>query len=134
MTLAGTLTAGRAAAEALMVDACTITRSGGAPVFNPATGAYTAPADVEVYDGKCRVQVSDAINEQSPEFGGREVTLQQAVVSVPVSGTGVAVGDTVTVTASEHDPELVGVVYRVLALHRKSHATARRLRCEEVTG
>ena len=124
----------RARAEALMVDACSVTRAGAdAAAFNPATGGYTQPDPVDVYAGKCRVQVTDALNEQTPEYGGREVTLQQAIVSVPIDATGIQVGDVVTITAANYDPELVGVTYRVLAIHRKTHATARRLRCEEVT-
>ena len=46
----------RAEAEALMVDACTVTGPG-APSWNDTTGTYTPGSPVTAYSGKCRVQV-----------------------------------------------------------------------------
>lgn len=133
MTAAGALARGRAAAERLMVDACRITRAGDVGALDPDTGRHAAAGETLVYAGPCRVQVVDSLNDQTPEFGGREVTLQSAVVAIPITATGVDVGDVVKVTAAAHDPELVDTEYRVVATHHKTHATARRLQVEQQT-
>jgi hypothetical protein len=126
--------AGRLAAEALMVDACTITTAGGVPVFNEATGKYDTPAATTVYSGKCRVHVPNLI-ERRADAGNRPWTMQEALVMLPVDGSeGVLVGQTVTITAATLDAGLVGKTYTVMAAHHETHATARRTRCKEVTG
>ncbi len=118
-----------------MTDTCVITTGGGTLTFNATSGDYNVVAGTEVYSGPCRVQVPN-VGEQTPQYGGREVTLQFAVVSIPVAATGVKVGHKATITAVDDvsgDPDLVGTVYTVVASHHKTDATARRLRCEEVT-
>lgn len=126
----------RREAEAAMVTACTITRSGGAQVFDPNTGTYTDPAPVEVYAGKCKVQQKTSVS--TDEVGGTVVTVLGIEVQVPVSVTGVDGGDTVTITGAVsgyehlHDSALDGREYRVTDDPAKTFATARRLRCEEV--
>lgn len=123
----------RAQAESKMVDACVITGGGGAPVWNETTGQYDTPAGVTVYDGKCEVQVPN-VAEQSADVGEHEWTVQAAIVKLPVIGSeGAQIGHTVTITASTNDPQLVGCVYAVTGEHHKTYATARRLRCNEVT-
>ena len=52
------LTEARAAAESLMVASCKITRATGQPVFDTATGTYSAPPATLVYRGPCKVQDS----------------------------------------------------------------------------
>lgn len=132
--LAAELAEGRRAAEALMADTCVITRAGEGPVFDPSTGTYTDAAGGPVYDGPCRVQVTDSLNARTPEAGGDLVTVQQLVLQVPVAATGVKVGDVATLITAKHDPDLINRKYRVVATHAKTHATARRLQCEEITG
>lgn len=137
MSAATAIARGRVAAERLMVDSCTITRPGeGEPVFNNDTGQYDPPPPVTVYSGRCRVQVpGDIASSQDVAAGEREWTTQQAVVSLPVEGSeDVRIGHTVHMDAVVHDAALEGREFGVRALHHKSHATARRLRCEEVTG
>jgi hypothetical protein len=129
------LAAARADAEALMVDGCVVTRPGGDPVFDEDTGRYVDPPPVTVYSGECQVQVRGDGSASDVAAGEREATVQRPVVKLPVSSsTGVRVGNTVTVTHAEHDAELLGRKFRVNALHHKTFATSRRLRCEEVTG
>lgn len=123
----------RAEAEGRMVDACTITRGGGDPVFDPDTGEYTTPAGSTIYTGPCEVQISDGLNAREADAGGTEITLSRLTVKVPISVEGVQVDDVVTITASELDPDLVGQTYRVIAGFAKSFATARRLQVERVT-
>lgn len=125
------LLAGRAAAEAMMLDACTITRAGtGGPVFDPDTGEYTEPTPTTVYSGACKVQARTSVSTSA--VGGELLTMMQVEVHVPMSVTGVQVNDVVTITASVNDAALVDRGYRVTDDPAKSFATARRLRCEEV--
>lgn len=126
---------GRAAAESRMVDACTIAHPGGEPVFDPSSGTYTDPASTTIYSGKCEVQVSDGLNARETEAGGTELTVSRVTVKVPVSATGVRVGDVVTITAvhPDGDADLVGQEFSVKGPHGKTFATARRLQVERVT-
>lgn len=115
-----------------MVDACAITRAGGAPTFDPNTGTYTDPADSPVYTGACEVQISDGLNASTSEVGGQVVTERRVTVKVPVSAEGIQIDDVVTITASDLDPDLVGQRFRVVAGFAKSFATSRRLQVEAV--
>lgn len=124
---------GRVAAEALMVDACTITRATGGRAFNTTLGAYSARTTGTIYTGACQVQIAGNADALTPDVAGADVTVQQLVVKVPVTAQGHRVQDLVTITASTLDASLVGRTYRVTALHGKSFATARRLQCEEIT-
>ena len=130
--IAATLPELRAHAESMMVDTCTITRaSTGAPVVDNNNGTVTPAAPATIYAGPCRVQLPDAV-EKAEEVGGDALSVQAAIISLPVAGSeSVAVGDVVTVTNATFDADLSGVTYVVRGLHRKSHATSRRLRCEE---
>jgi hypothetical protein len=122
----------RAQAESLMVDACIIS-SAGDPVWDEADGEWTTPDGSAVYTGKCRIQVPN-VAEQNPTAGETEWTVQAVIVSLPVAESGaVRVGHSVVVTSATFDPRLDGKTFRVAAEHAKTHATARRLRCEEVT-
>lgn len=123
---------GRAAAEALMVDACRIERPDGAGAVNEVTGRVE-PRWAAVYEGACRFQ-QPALLTVLAETPGLQSTLQRFVVSVPIEVAAARVGDRVTATACRLDPQVVGRQFRVIALHHKSQATARRFTAEEVTG
>jgi hypothetical protein len=126
------LARGRIAAEALMQDACTIIRDAGT-TYDPVTG-YPTPATTEVYTGKCRVQLGAlGASASSRDVGEAALLLLRLDVQLPMSVAGVRVGDVVEVTASAHDPDLPGRRFRVRDLFHKTHATARRLGCEEIT-
>ena len=129
MSAEAAVLAGRREAEALMVDACTVTRPGG-PVTDPDTGNVT-PSMTPVYAGPCKVQqtISQASN---PEAGGHAFTVQDSRVDFPVSAGPLLVDDVVTVTSSVLDPQLVGRVFRVIELFHKSFATAQRTRVSEM--
>ena len=130
MSVAGILAGARVAAEALMLDACTVVRRG-APSTNASTGAVTV-SSMTVYSGKCKVQASGT-SARVVEAAGRTATVEPLEVHVPVGAFAPRPGDVVTVTASEYDPALVGRVYRVTAANLKSAASAYRLPVEEVT-
>lgn len=123
------LTRGRRAAEALMVDSCTVRRVSGTST-NTTTGAVT-PTYSTVYTGKCKVQQGGA-QAGTPEAGDHAFTVQGLQLHLPVGAGPVAVGDVVTVTASAHDAQLVNRQFRVTAEHHKTWATAQRIPIEEV--
>lgn len=121
---------GRAAAEQLMVDECTISRS--TVVFtNPDTGQQTK-ANIPIYVGKCRVQQQTPGSASLSEPGEARLFLLTLSVQIPVSATGVRLGDIVTITGAACDPVLAGRKFRVQALAHKTNATSRRLSVQEV--
>jgi hypothetical protein len=128
------LLAGRAAAEAKMVDHCTITRASTEQgVLDPVTGLHVEPPPQVIYSGLCKVQRA-GLTPATPLAGERRFTVEVVEVHVPMRVTGVDVGDPVTIDSSLFDPALVGRDFTVRGDPAKSYATARRLRCEEVTG
>lgn len=119
----------RAHAESLMVDACRVERRTGRVLDEDSLEYVDAWASV--YEGRCRVQVAGTqAQQESP--AGRAFTVIDAVVQLPVSSVEFVDDDRVTVTASAHDPALVGVVLSVTSREVKSHATMRRLHVSEV--
>jgi hypothetical protein len=125
-----TTLAGRAAAEALMVDTCVISRRGTTGAFNETTGAYDVGASTEIYAGPCRVKPRDNA-DRVVQYGEQAVSFWPYIVSVPMSVTNVGLNDIVTITASELDPALFGLSLRVREVLVGTHLTARRLSCEE---
>lgn len=131
MELTGLLASGRAAAEALMVDACTITAAGSG-VTDDLTGEVIG-GTTTIYSGKAKIQQSAALGQRA-DAGELSSILLRLEVHVPVAGTeAVTRGALVTVTASTNDSALVGRTFQVHDLSYKTFATARRLGLEEVT-
>ena len=128
--IAAGLTELREHAVSNMRDACVIERRTGR-VLDEVTLEYT-DTWAQVYVGRCRVKVKDTQPAES-EPGGRTFVVNDAVVQLPVDATHYADGDRVTVTASEFDPALVGVVLSVTSRDPISQATSRRLHVSEVT-
>lgn len=130
MSRASVLARGRAAAEAGMVDTCTVSRVTG-ETTDENTGAVT-PTRSTLYTGACRVQQRTA--SSSPAEAGESYALMLALeVQLPMSVTGIKTEDEITITASVHDADLVGRVFLVRSLAHKSHATARRVGVVERT-
>lgn len=131
MTLASVLARGRSAAERIMTDTCTVEE-----LATETTGAdgTVARTWTSVYSGRCRVQQqSDVATRQ--EGGEADLLLVRRVLALPVgTSAAVRVGQRVTVTACPGDPDLVGRRFWLHDESAKSHATARRLGIEEVTG
>ena len=140
MSAGAAVIAGRAEAELLMFDACTVDRPG-PPVTDPETGEVT-PSMERIYPtpeqiaagnpGKCKVQQTIA-QSSNPTAGGHSFTVQNTRWDTPVSAGPFAVDDVVTMTGAVLDPQMVGRVYRVVELFHKSGATAQRVRVEEIT-
>jgi hypothetical protein len=122
------LARGQAAAERLMTDACVIkhktTESVGA-------GGVISPVWSTVFTGKCRVQ-SNALTRQGQDIGEAYVIVERHEVQLPVSVVGLQEGDLIQITASG-DADLVGRIFRVRDVLRKTHLTARRVTVLEVT-
>ncbi|GAA2696518.1 DUF6093 family protein [Actinoplanes palleronii] len=130
MSRESVLARGRAAAEAGMVDACTIRRRSGET--NDANG-YTTPTYLTLYTGPCRVQQQSSAQAQQQDQGEDYLLMGRLEVQVPMSVVGVQAGDEVVITASANDPDLPGRVLLVHDLAHKTHATARRLGVVERT-
>lgn len=130
MSVASLLGRGRAAAERLMVDTCTVRRRTG-ETTDLDTGQVT-PSYTSVYSGRCRVQ-QPAAQATATEAGEAYRLMLRLEVQLPMSVTGLEPGDEVLVTASAHDEDLVGRVFLVRELAHKSHATSRRVQVQERT-
>jgi hypothetical protein len=129
MSRATALARGRVAAELGMADACTITRSG-APVTDANGDVTNTPATI--YTGKCRVQQHQATADEK-DIGEDNLLLLRIEVQLPMTVTGLEVGDIITISTSAYDPDLPGRVFRIHDLAHKTEATARRVQCMEVT-
>lgn len=129
----GAVARGRARAESLMEDSCSIRVAGTRTGTDPSTGRDLLSPGVQVYAGPCRVQLPGS-QEDVRRGGDRSWTVQRLTLSVPMSAPTVPVGAVVEMTATTLDLGLVGRRYRVVESFAKTHATARRLSCEEVTG
>lgn len=133
MSAAALVARGRAAALALMVDSCTITRTATSST-NLQTGAVTGTVTT-IYAGPCRVQRLPSGGIARPAVVGEAQLYQQPLyVQAPTTAVGVRVDDVVTITASALDADLVGHTYWVKELPAKTHTTMHRFGCEEVTG
>lgn len=126
MSRASVLARGRAIAEASMVDACMIRRVTGTATDQTTGLPVRTYLNPDPYSGKCRVQQSLAQAEQH-DSGQDYLLLLRLEVHLPMSSAGLQVNDEVTITASVHDPDLIGRVFLVRDLFHKTEATARRV-------
>jgi hypothetical protein len=131
MSATGVTLAGRRAAEALMVDTCTITRVTGG-TSDPETGVHTQTTTV-VYSGKCRFQQRPIARPGSrTDVGEASVVQVDYSLQLPMAATGVRVEDAAVADTSALDPDLPGRAFRVASQAAKTHATSRRLELVEV--
>lgn len=128
MSAASVTARGRAVAERMMVDTCTIKRQTGEVIDEAGEGT---PTYTTVYTGKCRVQARNLASE-SPNVGQQRVDIYTTELQLPIAVTDVAVNDVVEITASL-DPMLAGRSMRVNNLMYGTHKTMRRLSVEEPT-
>jgi hypothetical protein len=129
MSLTDLVLRGRDAAEALMIDACTVRRPTGT-VTDPVTGNVT-PSWTLVYEGKCKVQATQA-QASNPLAGGHAFTVEDLEWQAPIGTGPFNVNDVIMQTAAPLDPDLVGTTYRVTSLARKTAKTAQRFRVEVI--
>jgi hypothetical protein len=129
MSIEAAIARGRAAAEALMVDACTIQRPG--TETTSATGVVT-PSLTSIYAGKCRLQVRQQTGA-GQNIGEAYVIVERLELQLPMTTPALMEGDVVTMTASTLDPLLPGKKYTVRDTLAKTHLTSRRVTVLEVT-
>lgn len=123
---------GRRAAEALMTDACTITRQSLAdPVLNTTTGELVDEPSV-LYTGKCRVKPVPSNRTGGELVGETVVARQAAIISIPYAEGDMNEGDRIEVTDSP-DTQLAGQHFLIKSIQVGTHATARRFICDTLS-
>jgi len=127
-----TLARGRLAASRLFVDACTIQRVATSGT-DPETGAVTRTYS-GVYTGPCKIANSGAAFARPRDVGQAELFFTRMALHVPVTAPVAQPDDLLTVTASVHDPDMVGRQWHIRGTPDKTWATAHRYSIEEVTG
>ena len=123
---------GRAAALALMTDTITVTRLSGEVTdgdLGTVVKSYTTiyPAG----PGKIQRQPRDILARPG-QVGEAQVYTAHVEVHLPVTATGVASDDIVTVVASQ-DPDLAGRTFHIKERAGKTWETAKRFGADEVT-
>lgn len=121
----------QARAEALMVDACTISRI----AFPGDVGDDGRPIVDEAlkYAGACKVATYEP-HEQIRESAGTTQVIQRYSVHVPTDAGPFEVGDVVRITASAGLPSTLGRTFRIEGLLEKTWQTAQRLLVDEHPG
>lgn len=129
MTADSILIRARAAALALMVDTCTITRLVSTST-NPETGQVT-PIYTTIYAGVCRIQ-QRSILARAFNVAEAEQYMVRLELHLPMTAVGVNADDITTMNTSLHDADLVGRLFRTRVLGHKTYASARRFELIEV--
>lgn len=130
MSLTSALARGRAAAESMMRDTIRLEHAVPDTVPDPTT-LELADEWVTDYLGPGRVQRAD-VQVGEPVAGEVEFGTLRTTIQLPIVVTTAKRGQRATVVASADDPALAGTVFTVVGVATKSHATMRRLLCEEV--
>lgn len=132
MSRESVLARGQAAAARIRVDACIIRRRTGAQTTDDTTSdvvhAYVTP---DPYSGPCRIQQGRLATSTESTVAEDTAVKLALEVQLPVSVTGLQVGDEVHITTSASDPDLPGRVFIIRGLAHKTDPTARRVQCTE---
>lgn len=121
---------GRAAALEIMTDTVVVSRRSSTPVTDPVTHKVSYPT-ATIYEGPGRLQSRDTEGKDFSDAGAPVMVMafqSQLPVTVPLQKN-----DLIEVVASESDPLMVGRVFRVDSVQRKTHATKTEANVEEVT-
>lgn len=121
----------REQAESLMIDRARVDRLDGEST-DPVSGVVVpvlVPVETSV---ACKVQSVQAQAAVS-NVGEDQFTVEQLVWQAPYGSGPYRVGDVVTYLESPLDPVMVGSVYRITELARKSFKTAQRFNVEVIT-
>lgn len=133
MDRAELITEAQAFAEDGMVDSCTIRRRVGGLSVDDFSGTTTPTyLGQDPYQGRCRVQQAKAM-ATAEDVGEDYLLMLRLELQLPVTVTGLEVGDEVTITASR-DPDLIGRTFLVRDLAHKTDASSRRVQITERTG
>lgn len=105
MSVDSILRLARARREELMRSTCRITRPGGEPVFNPATGGYDTPDRITIYEGRCQIKPTSSPAERDGESGDRDLVLQSYTLVLPWTASNEAglvnVADAITILTGD---------------------------------
>ena len=116
-------TALRSYLVASLVDAVTITEPAVQGTLNQTSGQIEGGTDTTIYTGAALIRrASDQATERM--FGQEQIASASHVAVLPPTGvSSVAVGQTIEVTASVLDTELVGQKLTIRAIHFDSYKT-----------
>ena len=120
----------RSQAESLMVDTARVTRPGGEPTFDPATGLLTPSDGTVIFSGPCRLIPPSGI-ANTPVFGEQQVTESRYVACFRHDATDAKIGDIVTFTESD-DPDVLDRSFRIAAVPASSFVVYKGYPCESV--
>jgi len=120
----------RLQAESLMVDTARVTRPGGAPTFDPATGLLTPADGTVIFTGPCRLIPPNGM-ANTPVFGEQQVTESRYVACFKHDTTAPRIGDVVTFTESD-DPDVLDRSFRIAAVSASSIVVYKGYPCESV--
>lgn len=120
----------RADAESLMTGAGMARRPTGEFERDPQTDT-DVPVLLDLFESRCKIQARN-VQPRDQEVGGRTATTVVLELHLPVAADRLTTGDQWHMTASAHDAQLVGRVFRISAPVAKEFATARRYEVEEV--
>ena len=112
----------------LFSETLTVTRPGEGS-YTAATQTYTA-GGTSVYSGGGKIRVQRGVGYDLA-VGGGDARLHALTLTLPAD-TAIAKNDTVTVSASEHDADLVGRTYRITDVLRDGWQITRKAMIEEV--
>lgn len=133
MGLAQTIEYFRREEEALFSGEALVTRATGEEgAFDPMTGEITAPEPDTIYEGPAQYRPNTGEGGDVTS-GEREIRLRGGRAKFP-HDTPLKADDAVTWTASQHDPDLVGKVFRITDVLRDDWQIVRVALLEEVTG
>lgn len=131
MSAADVLLQGRREAERLFIDRARVERPDGEST-DPESGLVIptlTPIETSV---ACKVQSVQAQASVS-NVGEEQFTVEQLVWQAPFGSGPYQVGDVITYLEAPLDPVMVGSVYRITELARKSYKTAQRFNVEVIT-
>lgn len=128
--LTGALGMGRAFAESVMTDTCTIGTETEGDTIDPQTGQYDRIIAAPVYEGLCRFKAGSTAASEINAVGQLLVE-QDAELSLPIAtSTDVAKDMVAIIRTSATDPALPGVRVRIKAPALGAYLTARRFAVE----
>lgn len=119
----------RPVANRQMTATCRIERpSSDTPAWDDTTGRTTYPQPTLVYEGPCRYQYTAPAGQPAP--ADLPTPVAEVRVVVPVTDIVFQVNDLVTLTASEHNPDIVGRRLVVTSVNGSSISWQRDLVCQ----
>lgn len=119
-----------AADRLLLLDRCDIVVEGD-PVFNPATGQYSAPTETVATELACHFKAMAATTGVRANLGGETVGVHTYRLAVKWDAPHIPEEAKITCTSSA-DPQLVDRVFRVSAELTETHQMVRRLLVEDI--